>query len=358
MRMNMKQYDDIVIKYESLEKELNLLIANDPGNYNKINSLTKNVANLKDIYEKIQEYKNCVNEKNDINILLKQEDATDMQNEAKQMLIDIDKKMNSLVKEIDVLLVANDANLNKNVYIEIRAGVGGSEASLFVNDIFNMYVRYIESMGWKYEISSISHKQGGGVKEIVMFVKGGNVYSCLQYESGGHRVQRIPATESSGRVHTSMITVAVLPEVDEIEVELDTKDLRITTCKSSGAGGQHVNTTDSAVSILHIPTGITVEQSSERSQHQNKAKALKLLRAKLYDKYLHEQQSEVAASRKEQVGSGDRSDKIRTYNIPQSRVTDHRIGLTVYKLNAVLKEGKIHDFILELRKFFNSKRRV
>lgn len=250
----------------------------------------------------------------------------------------------ALEEKIKLLLLPPDPQADKDVFLEIRAGTGGEEAALFAADLFRMYSRYAESQGWKVEVISSHPTDGGGFKEIIASVSGKGVYSKLRYESGVHRVQRVPATESQGRVHTSAASVAVLPEAEEVEVEIDPDDLRIDVYRSSGHGGQHVNTTDSAVRITHLPTGIVVTCQDERSQHKNKAKAMRVLRARLLDRAVAAQEAEIAASRRLQVGSGDRSERIRTYNFPQGRLTDHRLGLTLYRLEEIL-EGDLDELI-------------
>ena len=247
--------------------------------------------------------------------------------------------------KLKLLLLPKDKNDDKNIVLEIRAGTGGEEAALFAASLFEMYQRYAHLKGWKFEILSISDIGVGGYKEASASIKGPNVFSKLKFESGVHRVQRVPQTESSGRIHTSAATVAVLPEAEEVDIKIEEKDLRIDTYRASGAGGQHVNTTDSAVRITHIPTGVVVCQQDEKSQHKNKAKALKILRSRIYEEERQKREIERSNSRKNQVGSGDRSERIRTYNFPQGRITDHRINLTLYKIDEVLKEGNLDEFI-------------
>ena len=263
---------------------------------------------------------------------------------AKKELEEINKKKLDLEHEIKTLLIPKDPNDEKNIILEIRSGTGGDEASLFASDLLNMYQRYADLNSWKFDILSISETGLKGVKEAICNISGLNVFSKLKFESGVHRVQRVPTTESSGRVHTSAATVAVLPEAEEVDIEVLDKDLRIDVFRSSGPGGQSVNTTDSAVRITHIPTGIVVSQQDEKSQHKNKAKALKILRSRLLDNQIQEKNKERSEQRKNQVGSGDRSERIRTYNFPQGRVSDHRINLTLYNLSEIL-EGKIDELI-------------
>ncbi len=253
--------------------------------------------------------------------------------------------------ELKKLLIPKDPNDEKNVLLEIRAGTGGEEAALFAGDLFRMYSRYAEARRWKIEIMSVHWTDSGGFKEVIAMATGNAAYSHLKYESGTHRVQRVPSTETQGRIHTSAVTVAVLPEAEEVEVEVDPGDLKVDVFRSSGPGGQSVNTTDSAVRLTHVPTGLVVICQDEKSQHKNKAKALKVLRARLYDIQMNEQNEKIAQDRKSQVGSGDRSERIRTYNFPQGRITDHRIGLTLYKLDQVLA-GDLDEIINELAAYY------
>ena len=264
---------------------------------------------------------------------------------AEEEMIELKKSIPEIKKQLEVLLLPKDEADEKNAILEIRAGTGGDEAALFAGVLFRMYQRYAERKGWKFEVMEVSESGLGGVKEATINVSGRGTFGRLKFESGGHRVQRVPETESKGRVHTSAATVAVLPEVEDIDINIDDKDLEITVCRASGPGGQCVNTTDSAVRIVHLPTGITVRQQDEKSQIRNKEKAMKILRAKLYEMERQKRDSARAADRKEQVGSGDRSDKIRTYNYPQNRVTDHRINLTLYKIDQITNEGDLDEII-------------
>jgi len=264
---------------------------------------------------------------------------------AREEVDSMKEKMAEMEEDLRVLLLPSDPNDDRNIILEIRAGTGGEEAGLFAADLFRMYVRYAEIKGWKTEILSRHETEKGGFKEVILLIAGDKVYSRLKRESGVHRVQRVPETEAQGRIHTSAVTVAVLPEAEEVDVVINPEDLRIDVYRSSGCGGQHVNTTDSAVRITHLPTGLVVTCQDEKSQHKNKAKAMKVLRSRMLDMELSEQQAKISEERKSMVGSGDRSEKIRTYNFPQARVTDHRIGLTLYRLEAVL-QGNL-DLILE-----------
>jgi len=275
----------------------------------------------------------------------------EMQTLAKAELEMLEPIKIELEKKLEILLLPKDPNDEKNILLEIRAGTGGDEASLFASDLFRMYSKYAESQGWKIEVLNTSWTGVGGLKEIILMISGIRVYSQLKYESGVHRVQRVPKTEAQGRIHTSAVTVAVLPEADEVEVNIKPEDIKIDVFRSSGPGGQSVNTTDSAVRITHIPSGAVVSCQDEKSQHKNKAKALKILRARLYDLEQQKQEKERSEHRKSQIGTGDRSEKIRTYNFPQSRVTDHRIGLTLHSLQNIL-EGHLEELIPPLQNHF------
>jgi peptide chain release factor 1 len=263
---------------------------------------------------------------------------------AKEELVDAEDRKEALEKELQILLLPKDPNDERNIFLEIRAGTGGAEAALFSGDLYRMYSRYAEQKGWKAEVISESEGEHGGYKEIIVRISGQDVYSRLKFEAGTHRVQRVPETEAQGRIHTSACTVAVLAEADEIDVDISPTDLRVDTYRASGAGGQHVNRTDSAVRITHIPTGIVVECQDERSQHKNRARAMSLLKSRILSAEQEKQSAEIAASRKLQVGSGDRSERIRTYNFPQGRLTDHRINLTLYRLEAIM-EGDLDPVI-------------
>lgn len=297
------------------------------------------------IVELYQRYKQVVREKVGVERLLDEvANDADMRQMAHEELAHLLEQEEKLVHELKTLLIPSDVDDAKNVILEIRAGTGGEEAALFAANLVRMYTRYAERQGWRVEILN-SHPTGiGGFKEIIASVEGKHVYGKLKYESGTHRVQRVPVTESQGRIHTSAVTVAIFPEAEEVEVEITPEDLRIDVFRSSGPGGQSVNTTDSAVRVTHIPTGIVVSCQDEKSQHKNKAKALRVLRARLLDQAKHEQEEKISRERRTQIGTGDRSERIRTYNFPQGRVTDHRINLTLYKLSSVL-EGEVDELL-------------
>ncbi|MFK0209064.1 peptide chain release factor 1 [Agrobacterium sp. NPDC090283] len=306
--------------------------------------LASEYSELEPVVKKIRDYEKAVSEAADLEALLADKTTDkDMRDLAEMELPDIESRIEELEKDMQVLLLPKDAADEKSAILEIRAGTGGSEAALFAGDLFRMYERFASTKGWKVEVLSASEGEAGGYKEIIATISGRGVFSKLKFESGVHRVQRVPETEASGRIHTSAATVAVLPEAEDIDVEIRPEDIRIDTMRASGAGGQHVNTTDSAVRITHLPTGLIVT-SSEKSQHQNRAKAMQVLRSRLYDIERQKVESERSADRKSQVGSGDRSERIRTYNFPQGRVTDHRINLTLYKLDRMI-EGEIDELV-------------
>lgn len=306
--------------------------------------LASEYSELQPVVIKIRAYQKAVDELADLEILLEDKSVDrEMRDLAELELPDVKEQIEALENEIQVLLLPKDAADEKSAILEIRAGTGGNEAALFAGDLFRMYERYAAAHGWKVEVLSASDGEAGGYKEIIATITGKGVFAKLKFESGVHRVQRVPETEAGGRIHTSAATVAVLPEAEEIDIEIRPEDIRIDTMRSSGAGGQHVNTTDSAVRITHLPTGIVVT-SSEKSQHQNRAKAMQVLRSRLYDAERQRADSERSADRKNQVGSGDRSERIRTYNFPQGRVTDHRINLTLYKLDRMMV-GEIDEVV-------------
>nr|WP_210308832.1 peptide chain release factor 1 [Shinella fusca] len=306
--------------------------------------LASEYSELQPVVTKVREYEKVRGEIADLETLLADKTTDrEMRDLAEMELPELKERLEGLEKEMQILLLPKDAADEKSAILEIRAGTGGSEAALFAGDLFRMYERYAAAHGWKVEVISSSEGEAGGYKEIIATITGRGVFAKLKFESGVHRVQRVPETEASGRIHTSAATVAVLPEAEEIDIEIRPEDIRIDTMRSSGAGGQHVNTTDSAVRITHLPTGLVVT-SSEKSQHQNRAKAMQILRSRLYDMERQRADSERSADRKSQVGSGDRSERIRTYNFPQGRVTDHRINLTLYKLDRMMV-GEIDEVV-------------
>ena len=309
----------------------------------KMTDLSREQKALEPIKEKAEEYFQVYQDIEDNKEMLEDKELGDL---AKEELKELEPRKTEIEEEIKVLMLPRDPNDDRNIYLEMRAGTGGDEAALFVGDLFKAYVRYAENKGWKVEIVSASEGTVDGYKEIIALIKGEGAYSRLKHEGGTHRVQRVPATESQGRVHTSAITVAVMPEVDDVEIEIDPNDLKIDVMRSSGCGGQSVNTTDSAVRITHVPTGIVVTNQDQKSQHKNKDKAMKVLKARLYELEMQKKQEEEGADRKSQVGTGDRSGRIRTYNYPQNRISDHRINLTLYRLDAIM-EGGLFDEIID-----------
>ena len=308
----------------------------------RMTTLSKEQSNIEPIVRKAKEYIKVLENIEENRSMLDDSELGDL---AKEELKELEQKKPILEDEIKLLMIPKDPNDDRNIYLELRAGTGGDEAALFVGDLFRGYLRYAENNDWKVEIMSSSDSEAGGYKEIVILVKGDHVYSKLKFEGGTHRVQRVPATESQGRVHTSAITVAVMPEVDDVEVEINENDLKIDVMRASGNGGQSVNTTDSAVRITHIPSGIVVTNQDQKSQHKNKDRAMKVLKAKLFEIEMLKKMEAEGANRKEQVGTGDRSGRIRTYNFPQNRLSDHRINLTLYRLDYILQDGLFDEVI-------------
>ena len=326
-------------KYNSLTEELSK--PEVLSDVKKMTSLSKEQASLADIIEKYKEYKKVVSDINDAKEML---DDKEMAAFAKEEISRLETEKENLEKELEVLLLPKNPNDDKNTIVEIRGAAGGDEANLFAGDLFEMYSRYAENMGWKIEIINAVEGTSGGYSQIEFMVKGENVYSKLKYESGTHRVQRVPSTESQGRVHTSTATVAVLPEVEDIDIEIKDSDIRVDVYRSSGAGGQGVNTTDSAVRITYLPTNTVVTCQNERSQLKNKEQAMKVLKSKIYEDLQKKQNAEIEDERRSKIGTGDRAEKIRTYNYPQNRVTDHRINLTIMQLDRIM-QGKLDEII-------------
>ena len=334
--------DDTLMRYEEMMNQLSEPdVANDPERFKR---LMKEQSDLTPIVEAYKEYKQCKQNVEDSLAMLDEESDEEMRELAKEELNESKARIEELEQELKVLLLPKDPNDDKNVIVEIRAGAGGDEAALFAAEIYRMYVHYAESQRWKVETLEMEEIGIGGMKSVNFMITGQGAYSKMKYESGVHRVQRVPETESGGRIHTSTITVAVMPEAEEVDVEIDEKDVRIDVMRASGNGGQCVNTTDSAVRLTHYPTGIVIYSQTEKSQIQNKAKAFALVRAKLYDMECQKAHDAEAEARRSQIGTGDRSEKIRTYNFPQGRVTDHRINLTLYKLDKIMN-GDIQEII-------------
>ncbi|MEE2743608.1 MAG: peptide chain release factor 1 [Bdellovibrionota bacterium] len=326
--------EGVVKRYQELTEKLA-----DPSLYDRqaeFKKISSERANLEEIVNVYGQYKKVRQEIEDAKDILRNEKDDELREMAKEELSELEKGFPGLKEELSLLLIPKDPLDDKNVMVEIRAGAGGDEASIFVADVFRMYQNYLRDLGFKNEVISLSEGDEG-IKEVIFSVKGEKVYSKLKYESGVHRVQRVPKTESQGRVHTSTITAAIMPEVDDVEFDLDMTEVRIEVFRASGAGGQHVNTTDSAVRVTHIPTGMVVANQDQKSQLKNKEKALRILRNRIYDKMVIEQQAEEAAERKALIGRGDRSERIRTYNFPQGRLSDHRIGLTLYSLDKIIE---------------------
>jgi peptide chain release factor 1 len=339
------RYDELMTRLGTVE------VQSDAAEYKKA---AKALAELEPLVQKYREYKTVEEDLAGTTELARGSDA-DMRALAEEELPGLQAKRDTLLQELKILLVPKDPNDEKNVILEIRAGTGGDEAGLFAADLFRMYSRYAEGQRWRIDVMSSSEGTGGGIKEVIVSIEGKGVYSRLKYESGVHRVQRVPATEASGRIHTSTATVAVLPEAEDVDIQIHEKDLRIDTFCSSGPGGQSVNTTYSAVRLTHIPTGVVVSQQDEKSQIKNRAKAMKVLRARLYEMEMQKQQDAIAKERRGQVGTGERSEKIRTYNFPQSRITDHRINFTTHQLHAVL-EGDVGELLDSVASYYNAEK--
>ncbi|MCX7966417.1 MAG: peptide chain release factor 1 [Syntrophorhabdaceae bacterium] len=346
-----EKLEEIEARFEELEAEL--ARPESLSNIETYKKLAKEYNDLKEIVELYREWKKTNEDKKNTQVLLETEKDEDMKALIKEEIEQLERKKEDLEAQLkEYLLKAHQVDV-KSMFLEIRAGAGGEEAALFARDLFGMYMKFAEKMKWKTEVMSTSFSDLGGIKEIIVLIDSKDAYNMLRYESGVHRVQRVPITEAQGRIHTSTVTVAVLPEPEELEIDINPDDLRIDVFRSSGPGGQHVNTTDSAVRITHLPTGIVVTCQDEKSQHKNKAKALRVLRARLKEKIEAEKEQEISQERRKQVGTGDRSERIRTYNFPQGRVTDHRIGLTLYKLQNIL-DGDIEDIINPLIAHFQS----
>jgi peptide chain release factor 1 len=348
-----ERLDQIEARYDELTQALaSPEIINDSAKYQKT---AKAHSEITSVVEKYREYKDLKRGIAESKAVLVDEKDPDMRAYAEEELAKLEGRIGGVEEELKVLLLPKDPNDEKNVILEIRAGTGGDEATLFAAEVFRMYNRYAEMQGWKVEVLSTSESGVGGLKEVIALIEGDRVYSRLKYESGVHRVQRVPQTEQQGRVHTSAITVAVLPEAEDVDIKIDAKDLRIDTFCSSGPGGQSVNTTYSAVRITHIPTNTVVSCQDEKSQIKNREKAMRVLRSRLYEVEMQRQQEALAKERKQMVGSGDRSEKIRTYNFPQNRLTDHRIGFTIHQLEQVM-DGKIQPLIDALGTYFQAEK--
>ena len=337
-----EKLEELNRRYEELDSELSrpevvsdlALLKKFSKEQSELTNIIKAYRHLSDILQEIAE----------VEVIIEDAEDAELVGMAREDLAALNEKREDLERQIKLLLLPRDPNDEKNIFLEIRAGTGGEEASLFAADLFRAYCRYAEVRKWKVEMMSVSNSATGGLKEVIALIHGLGAFSRLKYERGVHRVQRVPVTESQGRIHTSAVTVAVLPEADDVEITIDPKDLKIDVYRSSGPGGQSVNTTDSAVRVTHVPTNLVVTCQDEKSQHKNKAKAIKILQARLLAKMEEERDSEISKERKNQVGSGDRSERIRTYNFPQNRVSDHRIGLTLYRLEEIM-EGKLDDLI-------------
>lgn len=340
----------IVEKYQNLEKD----IEDSAEDYTKSIKLSKEKAKIEEIYNICVKYLELENNLNsNLNIIKDERSEEELKELAREENIEIEVQIADLKLKIEDYSKPKDPNDDKSVILEIRAGTGGQEATLFAEELMNMYARYSDLKGWKFEISEIHHSETGGIKSAFINIIGDYVYSFMKFESGTHRVQRVPETENSGRLHTSAATVVVLPELDEVDIDIKKEDLKIDVFKSGGAGGQHVNKTESAVRIMHIPTGITIVQQDGRSQIANREKGMKIIRAKIFEFEEAKRNESITSSRKNQIGSGDRSEKIRTYNFPQNRITDHRINFSIYNLEETMRSGKIDILIAELQKNLN-----
>jgi len=338
--MFIEKLQPFIDRYE----ELNTLLSSPDiaSDIKKMTELSKEQSSISKLVEQAREYIDVTENIAENKELLGDSELGDL---AKEELLELEPRLPEIEEEIKVLMIPRDPNDDKNNYLELRAGAGGDESALFVEDLFKMYLRFAERMNWKIEIVSSSEGTAGGYKEMIALVKGDGAYSQLKYESGVHRVQRVPDTETQGRVHTSAITIAVIPEVDDVEVDIKPNEIKMDVYRSSGCGGQSVNTTDSAVRLTHLPTGVVVAIQDEKSQHKNRDKAMKVLKSRVYEVQMQAQLDETSAERKSQVGSGDRSEKIRTYNYPQNRITDHRIGLTLYSLDGIMNNGTLEMIV-------------
>ena len=347
----LSKLEELSRRYEELDSELSSPeVISDP---NKLRKVAKEQADLSDIIKVYRVLTGVMNEISELENIITDSTDSELVEMAREDLPALEERKTALENELTLLLLPRDPNDSKNTFLEIRAGTGGEEAALFAADLFRAYCRYAESKSWSVELMSSSAASAGGIKEVIALIHGKGAYSRLKYEKGVHRVQRVPTTESQGRIHTSAVTVAVLPEAEDVDVEVDPKDLKVDVYRSSGPGGQSVNTTDSAVRITHLPTNIVVTCQDEKSQHKNKAKAMKILKARLLARMEEEQQAKVSQDRRSQVGTGDRSERVRTYNFPQNRVTDHRINLTLYRLEGVM-EGKLDELIEPLALHFQA----
>lgn len=347
-----QKLDELETRFEDLTRQMaDPSVINDPENYRKI---AKTHSELTEVVTRYRDYKRIRHNLDDARLMLAESDP-DLRHMAEEEIEALEPEISGLEEQLKLLLLPKDPNDDRDVVLEIRAGAGGDEASLFAAEMFRMYSRYSEALNWRVELTSSSESGAGGVKEVIALISGDKVYSRLKYESGVHRVQRVPVTEQQGRIHTSTVTVAVLPEADDVEVSIDPGDIRIDTFCSSGPGGQSVNTTYSAVRITHLPTGLVVSCQDEKSQIKNRAKAMRVLRSRLYEIELQKQLAQIGADRRNMVGTGDRSEKIRTYNFKENRVTDHRIGLTLYQLDQVI-EGRLDPIVDALTTYYQTEK--